>query len=81
MKMPKDLILKTPEDIFEMLKITRNRSEENFNHVENMRVENMEPLYACNEKRLLLYKGFGRAMLVQFQNLKIQDIVCLVAKK
>lgn len=56
-----DLILKTPEGIFEMLKIKGLGPKKIFFIWQEMGIENIgELLYACNENRLLLYKGFGK---------------------
>jgi DNA polymerase (family 10) len=61
MKMLEDLILKTPEGIFEMLKIKGLGPKKISLIWKEMGIENIgELLYACNENRLLLYKGFGK---------------------
>jgi DNA polymerase (family X) len=61
MKILEDLILKTPEGIFEMLKI-KGLGPKKISFIwKEMGIENIgELLYACNENRLLLYKGFGK---------------------
>ncbi len=61
MKILEDLILKTPEGIFEMLKIKGLGPKKISLIWKEMCIENIgELLYACNENRLLLYKGFGK---------------------
>lgn len=61
MKILGDLILKTPEGIFEMLKIKGLGPKKISLIWKEMGIENIgELLYACNENRLLLYKGFGK---------------------
>ncbi len=61
MKMLEDLILKTPEGILEMLKIKGLGPKKISMIWKEMEIENIgELLYACNENRLLLYKGFGK---------------------
>lgn len=61
MKILEDLILKTPEGIFEMLKIKGLGPKKISLIWKEMGIENIgELLYACNENRLLLYKGFGK---------------------
>jgi DNA polymerase (family 10) len=61
MKILEDLILKTPEGIFEMLKIKGIGPKKISIMWKEMGIENIgELLYACNENRLLLYKGFGK---------------------
>jgi len=61
MKILEDLILKTPEGIFEMLKIKGLGPKKISVIWKEMGIENIgELLYACNENRLLLYKGFGK---------------------
>lgn len=61
MKILEDLILKTPEGIFEMLKIKGLGPKKISLIWKEMDIENIgELLYACNENRLLLYKGFGK---------------------
>jgi len=61
MKILEDLILKTPEGIFEMLKIKGLGPKKISIMWNEMGIENIgELLYACNENRLLLYKGFGK---------------------
>ena len=60
-KMLEDLIKKTPEGIFEMLKIKGIGPKKIGLIWKQMNIENIgELLYACNENRLLLYKGFGK---------------------
>jgi DNA polymerase (family X) len=61
MKILEDLILKTPEGIFEMLNIKGLGPKKISLIWKEMGIENIgELLYACNENRLLLYKGFGK---------------------
>ena len=61
MKILEDLILKTPEGIFEMLKIKGLGPKKISIMWNEMGIENIgELLYACNENRLLLYKGIGK---------------------
>lgn len=61
MKILEDLILKTPEGVFEMLKIKGLGPKKISMIWKEMGIENIgELLYACNENRLLLYKGFGK---------------------
>jgi DNA polymerase (family 10) len=61
MKILEDFILKTPEGIFEMLKIKGLGPKKISMMWREMGIENVgELLYACNENRLLLYKGFGK---------------------
>lgn len=61
MKILEDLILKTPEGILEMLKIKGLGPKKISLIWKEMELENIgELLYACNENRLLLYKGFGK---------------------
>jgi DNA polymerase (family X) len=61
MKILEDLILKTPEGIFEMLNIKGIGPKKISLIWKEMGIENIgELMYACNENRLLLYKGFGR---------------------
>jgi DNA polymerase (family X) len=61
MKLLEDLILKTPEGIFEMLKIKGLGPKKISLIWKEMGIENIgELLYARNENRLLLYKGFGK---------------------
>ena len=61
MEILENLILKTPEGIFEMLKIKGIGPKKISLIWKEMGIENIgELLYACNENRLLLYKGFGK---------------------
>ena len=61
MKILEDLILKTPGGILEMLKIKGLGPKKISLIWKEMELENIgELLYACNENRLLLYKGFGK---------------------
>lgn len=61
MEILENLILKTPEGIFEMLKIKGIGSKKISLIWKEMDIENIgELLYACNENRLLLYNGFGK---------------------
>ncbi|MEO5648424.1 MAG: helix-hairpin-helix domain-containing protein [Ginsengibacter sp.] len=61
MKILEDLISKTPEGIFEMLKIKGLGPKKISLIWKEMSIENVgELLYACNENRLSLYKGFGK---------------------
>jgi len=61
MKILEDLIVKTPEGIFEMLNIKGLGPKKISVMWKEMGIENIgELLYACNENRLLLYKGFGK---------------------
>ena len=61
MKILEDLIFKTPEGIFEMLNIKGLGPKKISVMWKEMGIENIgELLYACNENRLLLYKGFGK---------------------
>ncbi|HXR82787.1 MAG TPA: helix-hairpin-helix domain-containing protein [Hanamia sp.] len=61
MKILEDLILKTPEGIFEMLNIKGIGPKKISLMWKEMGIENIgELMYACNENRLLLYKGFGK---------------------
>ena len=55
-----DLVSKTPEGVIEMLSI-KGLGPKKINTIwKDMQVENLgELLYACQENRLLLYKGFG----------------------
>ena len=56
-----DLIEKTPEGILEMLKIKGIGPKKISLIWKEMNIENVgELLYACNENRLSLYKGFGK---------------------
>lgn len=60
-KILEDLILKTPEGVFEMLKIKGIGPKKISLIWKEMGIENVgELLYACNENRLMLYKGFGK---------------------
>lgn len=60
-KMLEELISKTPEGIFEMLKIKGLGPKKIALIWKEMGIENVgELLYACNENRLMLYKGFGK---------------------
>jgi DNA polymerase (family X) len=60
-KILEDLILKTPHGVLEMLKIKGIGPKKIFLIWKNMEIESIgELLYACNENRLLLYKGFGK---------------------
>ncbi len=55
-----DLIYKTPPGVLEMLLIKGIGAKKIFTIWKEMEVESLgELLYACNENRLLLYKGFG----------------------
>lgn len=55
-----ELIAKTPVGIIEMLKIKGLGSKKIATIWKELEIENLgELLYACNENRLLLYKGFG----------------------
>ncbi|MDP4283028.1 MAG: helix-hairpin-helix domain-containing protein [Bacteroidota bacterium] len=61
MKILEDLLLKTPEGILEMLKIKGIGPKKISLIWKEMGIENIgELLYACNENRLLLYKGFEK---------------------
>ncbi len=61
MKVLKDLILKTPPGIFEMLKIKGIGPKKIAIIWREMGIQNIgELLYACSENRLLLYPGFGK---------------------
>lgn len=61
MKTLEDLIFKTPEGILEMLNIKGIGPKKISLIWKEMEIENIgELLYACNENRLLLYKGFGK---------------------
>jgi DNA polymerase (family 10) len=61
MKILKDLILKTPPGIFEMLKIKGIGPKKIAIIWREMGIQNIgELLYACSENRLLLYPGFGK---------------------
>lgn len=61
LKILEDLILKTPKGILEMLKIKGIGPKKISLIWKEMDIENIgELLYACNENRLLLYKGFGK---------------------
>lgn len=61
MKILQDLILKTPEGILEMLKIKGIGPKKISLIWKEMEIESIgELLYACNENRLLLFKGFGK---------------------
>lgn len=61
MEILENLILKTPEGILEMLKIKGIGQKKISLIWKEMGIENIgELLYACNENRLLLYKGFGK---------------------
>lgn len=56
-----ELILKTPEGIFEMLKIKGLGPKKVGVIWREMGIENIgELLYACEENRLLMYDGFGK---------------------
>ena len=53
-------IIKTPVGLFEMLKIKGLGPKKIATVWKELEIENIgELLYACNENRLLLYKGFG----------------------
>lgn len=53
-------IIKTPVGLFEMLKIKGLGPKKIATVWKDLEIENIgELLYACNENRLLLYKGFG----------------------
>lgn len=55
-----ELIAKTPVGVIEMLKIKGLGSKKIATIWKELEIENLgELLYACNENRLLLYKGFG----------------------
>ena len=55
-----DLILKTPEGILEMMQIKGLGPKKIATIWKEMSIENIgELLYACNENRLMLFKGFG----------------------
>ncbi|MEO9144337.1 MAG: helix-hairpin-helix domain-containing protein [Ginsengibacter sp.] len=61
MKILEDLILKTPEGILEMLNIKGIGPKKIALIWKEMGIESIgELLYACNENRLMLYKGFGK---------------------
>jgi len=61
LKILEDLILKTPQGILEMLKIKGIGPKKICLIWKQMGIENIgELLYACNENRLLHYKGFGK---------------------
>ena len=61
LKILEDLISKTPEGILEMLNIKGIGPKKISLIWKEMGIENIgELLYACNENRLLLYKGFGK---------------------
>lgn len=61
LKLLNELILKTPEGILEMLKIKGIGPKKISVIWKDMGIENIgELLYACQENRLLLYKGFGK---------------------
>jgi DNA polymerase (family 10) len=61
MEILKNLILKTPPGIFEMLKIKGIGPKKIAVIWREMGIENIgELLYACSENRLLLYPGFGK---------------------
>jgi len=61
LKILEDLISKTPDGILEMLKIKGIGPKKISLIWKEMGIENIgELLYACNENRLLLYKGFGK---------------------
>ena len=61
LKMLEDLISKTPDGILEMLKIKGIGPKKISLIWKEMGIENIgELLYACNENRLSLYKGFGQ---------------------
>ena len=60
-KMLDELLSKTPEGIFEMMKIKGIGPKKISTIWKEMNVENIgELLYACNENRLSLLKGFGK---------------------
>src|ERR1700712_2991080 len=60
LKALEDLILATPPGIFEMLNIKGLGPKKITTVWKEMEIESIgELLYACNENRLLLYKGFG----------------------
>lgn len=61
LKILEELISKTPEGILEMLKIKGLGPKKISLIWKEMGIENIgELLYACNENRLSLYKGFGK---------------------
>ncbi len=61
MKILEELISKTPEGIFEMMKIKGIGPKKISIIWKEMNVENIgELLYACHENRLSLLKGFGK---------------------
>ncbi|MGN6295946.1 MAG: helix-hairpin-helix domain-containing protein [Ginsengibacter sp.] len=61
MKVLKNLIVKTPPGIFEMLKIKGIGPKKIAIIWREMGIQNVgELLYACSENRLLLYPGFGK---------------------
>jgi DNA polymerase (family 10) len=61
LKLLEELISKTPEGILEMLKIKGLGPKKISLIWKEMGIENIgELLYACNENRLSLYKGFGK---------------------
>lgn len=63
MEILENLILKTPEGIFEMLKIKGSGPKKISLIWKEMGIKNIgEHLYACNENRLLLYKGVGKKL-------------------
>ncbi len=56
----RDLLYKTPQGVVEMLLIKGIGPKKIFTIWKEMEIESLgELLYACNENRLLLYKGFG----------------------
>jgi len=61
LKMLEELISKTPDGVLEMLNIKGLGPKKISLIWKEMGIENIgELLYACNENRLLLYKGFGK---------------------
>lgn len=60
LKLLDEFLLKTPPGILEMLRIKGIGPKKIATIWKDLDIENMgELLYACNENRLLLYKGFG----------------------
>ena len=83
MKTLNDYLEKTPVGVVEMLNI-KGIGPKKINTIwKELEVESIgELLYACNENRLLLYKGFGekhRTIFVNRSNsiCKTREIICM----
>jgi len=72
-----DLIAKTPQGILEMMQIKGLGPKKICTIWKEMGIESIgELLYACNENRLLLYKGFGEKT-----QKNVADAIYLLFKK